>query len=270
MATRTLVAVLVSLLAAACNSAPRATQQEPAVAPPPATADKPGDKPADPKVADKAADETKQKAEEKQQKQKDLKKELQKKQRELDYARIEQGTGELDRTVRTMTVEAALQRTAADLEQARAALDLFLTEQKPRELEDKKISLDRSTYYAEESKDELAELVAMYEADEFAKTTKELVLKRGRRQLEMADRSLAISRREHREFEQHTLPQRERDLRRKVADAELERRKAEIEAEKAKVELQVAERKAKERGADLEEEIADLQEKLQKLAKESP
>jgi hypothetical protein len=63
-----------------------------------------------------------------------------------------------------------------------------------------------------------------------------------------------------------TQPQRERELRDKVVDAELERSKAEQESEKAKLELALQAQKHEQRLADLAEEIADLR---AELAKES-
>ncbi len=265
MVMRILLAGSVLFFLTACNTTPSA-----APAPEPAAAagqNAAAGKTADSKVADaKAAEELKAKADTRKQKQKDLRN----KRRDLDYARIEQQTGELDRRTRAVTVEAALLRTAAELEQARRSLDLFLSEQRPREVEDKKISLDRSIYRAEEAKEELGELVAMYEADEFAKTTKELVLKRGRRQAELAERDLAVTKRESVEFEQYSLPQRERELRQKVADGEVERKKVEFDAEKARLEVQIAERKAKERLTDLEEEIADLEKEIAELPEAAP
>ncbi|MCC7062358.1 MAG: hypothetical protein IT456_06100 [Planctomycetes bacterium] len=191
-------------------------------------------------------------------------KELNKKIRELAHARIEKETGAIDAKIRAGAVAAALQNATDELAEKQKALELFLGEQRSRELEEKKISLDRSAQRAEFAKDELGELVSMYENDEFAKTTKELVLKRGRRELEMADRSLAVERREFAEFEQHALPQRERELRRKVADAELERKKAEFEVDKAKLELALAAAKADESIAELEAEIVELREALAK------
>ena len=191
-------------------------------------------------------------------------KELNKKTRELAHARIEKETGAIDGRIRAGAVAAALQNTTDELAETRQALELFLGEQRPREVEEKKISLDRSAQRAEFAKDELGELVSMYENDEFAKTTKELVLKRGRRELEMAERSLAVERREFAEFEQHALPQRERELRRKVADAQLAHQKAELEAQKAKLELELAAAKVDESIAELQAEIAELQEALAK------
>jgi hypothetical protein len=169
--------------------------------------------------------------------------------------------------VRQWSIDAQLAKTAAELERAGQELDVFVKEVMPRELEQKRIQLDGSTYRAEHAKDELGELTAMYEADEFARTTKELVLKRGRRDLEMAERQLAVARKEIAHFENVAMPQRLRELQQKVADATLERRKAEADAGKAKLEFALAIRKAELRLADLEEDIAELQ---QGLAKDTP
>lgn len=208
----------------------------------------------------KVAEEKKQKEETRKQKQK----ELRTKQRELEYAKVEGRVADIDRHARAMVVEASLQRTANELDKAKSDLEVFLKELRPREIEEKKISLDQGIYRAEHSKDELNELVAMYEADEFARTTKELVLKRGRRDLEMAERSLGIAKRESAHLEAYVLPQRERELRQKVTDAELERHKAEMEAEKARIEAEIGVKKQADRVADLEEDVRDLQETLKK------
>jgi hypothetical protein len=259
MSLRTILTLVSCALISSCAAPPAATP-----APPAATAPAAADpaKAAAASAAEQAAAQ-KQKLDARRKQQKDLRQ----KQRELAHAKVEQQVEALDRRHRTMSVDAALERTGVDLEAARAELNAFLQDEKPRELEARRISLDGTVYRAEHSKDELAELTAMYEADEFARTTKELVLKRGRRDLELSDRRLAVERREFAHFEQFELPKRERELRHKVADAELARRKAELDVEKARFELDLADQKRTERLADLDEEIRELQEEL---AKESP
>lgn len=250
--------LLCLLLSTACQSSspgPAAATQGGAVPPGAATGA--------PAAAPSAEDQEKA-AKERAAQRKQKQKELRTKQRELASFRAEQEIAGHDRTARQLTVDAALVRTAAQLEQARQDLATFLAEVRPRELEERRIDLDRAIHRAEHQKDELGELTAMYEADEFARSTKELVLKRGRRELEMAERQLAVARKETTHFETVVLPQRERELRQKVADAELERRKAELEGEKARLEFALATRKAQERQADLEEDIAELSEALAK------
>lgn len=244
---------LFPFLLAACASAPTEGKQEPSAAASPAAESKSG---ADAKKA--AA-----------QKVKDAEKELKLKRRELDYAEIAVRTTGIDRQIRTMTFEADLARAEKELEKHRKNLEQHTKETAPREIEERKIAVDHSTYRAEEAKDELAELEAMYKADEFAKSTKELVIKRGRRGAEMADRSLAVARRELAEFESHTMPQRERELREHVADAERTLQKSRLEADKARIELDVAQRQTDDRVKDLKQELEDLEKKLEEAKQEA-
>ncbi|MCA8965818.1 MAG: hypothetical protein KDC48_13120, partial [Planctomycetes bacterium] len=95
----------------------------------------------------------------------------------------------------------------------------------------------------------------------------ELVLKRGRRELEIAERSLAVERQVLEHFEKVEVPKRLRELQRKTAEAEREHHKAEIEAAKQEHEAELAARKASDRIAELRTEIADLSRKLQEAAK---
>lgn len=264
---------LVSLLIPACASADvRATPAAPPtgapVTPPaqPAADTRPQD-PAEKAAADAKA---RQEADEKKaEEKKGLEKEVRNKLREIEYFTMEQQMAAIDRGVREQTMRLATERVARELAKAEKELELFEKEHKPREIDEHKISMDQQTHYAEEQKDEFGELEAMYKEDEFAKTTKELVLKRGRRQMEMAQRRLEIARREEAVWASHTLPERERDLRQKVEDAKFEAHKQQKEVEKAAIEFQMADRKAEERKADLRQELSDLEAKLAKLAKES-
>jgi len=214
--------------------------------------------------AQEAAEQAKAKAEAKAAARLQQQKDLRRKQHELAWLGVERQIAALDHRLRLHGAEQSQQRAARELAEAKRVLELFLTEQRPRELEERKISLERSVHRADHAKDEYGELVAMYEADEFAKSTKELVLKRGRRELELADRALAVARREFAEFEQHTAVARERELKQRVETAELERRKTDLEAEKVRAEQDLAERKFRVQQSELEEAIAELQTALAK------
>lgn len=253
----TVLALLAAWLSSSCTVvAPQAAEP---------VAQAPIAKPAD---AQKAESEKERKAEqEKKAEEKAAReKELRAKKREVEYAHIGLETAAIERQVRTLTVENLLQSARIDLEKAKRELELFLESTKPHELEEHQIQLDSQTYRAEEAKDEQAELESMYKDDEFAKKTKELVLRRGRRQVELADRSLAAARKEFEVLEQHTLPERERELRRKVETAELDLKKADLEQRKAALELDVQKRQAEDKLKDLEQEVKELE---QKIAKES-
>lgn len=195
----------------------------------------------------------------------DKQKQLQQKQRDLEYAKVEQENAAIDRQTRSLTLSAGLDKAKFELDKAKRALELFRTVEQPKELEERLISHQYAVNSADQAQDELAELEAMYQAEEFAKSTKELVIKRGRQRLELAQRSLAVSKTGLDLLKEHTLPDKLKDLERKVADAERDLKKVELEGRKADIELALAERKAKDRIADLERDIAELQQKLEKM-----
>lgn len=253
MSTPRASSFLFPFLLVACASHPSESKQDPSTAAPAVAEAKSGDD------AKKAAE----------QKVKDAEKEWKHKVRDLEYAEISVRTTAIDRQIRTMGFEAELARAEKDVEKHKKNLEQHTKETAPRELEERRIGVDHSVYRAEEAKDELAELESMYKADEFAKATKELVIKRGRRGVEMADRSLAVARRELAELENHTMPQRERELRDQLADAERTLQKARLEADKARIELDVAQRQADDRVADLKQEVEDLAKKLDEAKKEA-
>jgi hypothetical protein len=246
------LAVLLGL--AACSAVETSSADKPAAPAEPAA------KPA--KTPDEQKAEQDKKAEERAAKEK----ELRLKRRELDYAKVEQQTGDIDRQVRALAVEASLQKARLEAQKARKELDLFLSVQRQKDLDESKLGLDRMTWHAEHQKDELGELESMYKEEEFAKATKELVLKRGRRSMEAAERELQLQRTGNELLTKHTLPDRERDLRQKVADTALELQKAELEVQKARLEIDLGKRKAGERIEDLEREVQELTAKLAKDA----
>ncbi len=195
-----------------------------------------------------------------------LAKDLRAKERELGYLDADQLGSAIDREMRVQGAEHAVTAAQVELDKARHELELFLTHEKPTEIEERRISFASQTHYSEEAKDELAELEAMYQADEFAKTTKELVLKRGRRKVELAERNLAIAARNLEVLEKQTLPRKEEELKRKVADAERALQRATRDREKTMLELELTQRKTLDKRSDLVEEVAELKAKLAKVS----
>lgn len=120
-----------------------------------------------------------------------------------------------------------------DLAAAERELKVFLEVERKNEEAEARLELDENRYRVDHAKDELAELEAMYSQDEFAKTTKELVIKRGRRQLEIAEREMALADASFRHKTEHQWPERVRKLEAAVADARVEVETARLEAREA-------------------------------------
>ena len=124
----------------------------------------------------------------------------------------------------------------AEMKVARAerALTAFNVEAETR-LQSGQLGLKRSEISVQESVEELAELEQMYELDEFADTTKNLVVGRNRRQLELARERLEISRKEFAHLEVHELAEEQRSLAEKIETAEFELVQAQRDLESARL-----------------------------------
>jgi len=170
----------------------------------------------------------------------------------------------LEVEVAHISAEAALRKAEQELESARKGLDeqrreleYFKTVTMPVQLEQAQISHDRSTHRADESLDELRELESMYASEEFAEMTKELVLKRGRRSLELAKRSLEVSAMNMKGLREEELPKKQRALELELLEAEQKLARAETELEKTRIEARVSQMKSRQKIADAEKAVRD-------------
>jgi len=111
------------------------------------------------------------------------------KQREVLEARAALAVAESKSAHSIADAEADLLQAQRELAEAKAVA-AGLAPKTALALTEATIERDEASYQAEEAKAELGELEAMYQADEFAKLTKELVLQRGRRRLEVSQRRL--------------------------------------------------------------------------------
>jgi hypothetical protein len=170
-----------------------------------------------------------------------------KKAREVTYAKMELAIAQLDaeRELKDATLD--VERSRHDLEAAQRNLEHFQKVERALALEDQVIDLDRAKEQAHQQQQELEELMAMYKADEYAKLTKELVIQRGKFQMEMAQRSLELARKRAADREGHEWPTKERELSlalRKAQDG-LESSEAKLVKTKASTELELLRAKHK-------------------------
>ena len=105
----------------------------------------------------------------------------------------------------------ALSGAKSDLQDAERALEEHKAERQVR-LDEAQLDLDGSIGRAKDAELELAELQAMYDEEDFAEKTKELVLERGRRSLAHSKRRLVIAKERMRQLVEEELPGEERDL----------------------------------------------------------
>lgn len=92
-----------------------------------------------------------------------------------------------------------------DLQLAREELDHFVNVEMELSRAESELSLDRTRGRLDDSRAELQQLLDMYKDEEFAESTKELVITRGKRGIEQSERSLELAEMraaDKREFEQ--------------------------------------------------------------------
>ena len=178
----------------------------------------------------------------------------------IAIAKIEAEIGQISSDSAVKSAELDLERAKRELEEARRALDHFKGFTVPVEMEEAKMNHDRSVHRADEANDELRELESMYKTEEFAEMTKELVLKRGRRQLELAQRGLKVSETRLADKKDDELPRKERDLVDDHKKAEEKVAKQEIEVQKARLSAKVSAMKSAQKMEELERELKDAKE----------
>ncbi len=173
---------------------------------------------------------------------------------ELQIARMKNEDAERD-------VQIAMQKAERELTDARTALQIYRDVESTIAAEQRTLSVDRSRGRMEDDQAELAELEAMYAQEDFAQSTKEIVLTRGRRSLEHSRRALQIDEAEAQLEKTHEHPKKLRDLERAAEKAERELAKTRRDAELGTLERRVKLEKA-------EFGLSELQRELEKLEKE--
>jgi hypothetical protein len=174
---------------------------------------------------------------------------LKKKEREVDDARLQL-------TIAKQETQAAERKAKDDVEEAeytlgkaKEALDHFQKVTRGLELSRADLGFDRAKQRAEESKAELEELMSMYKKEDFAALTKELVLTRGQKNLEFANRALEQERIEQAATRDVELPRKEKDLQLALHKAENKLREEKADQQKLTNENELKMRKA-ERAVD--------------------
>jgi hypothetical protein len=166
--------------------------------------------------------------------------ELLKKQRELDYARIGLEIARFDAENAERSDVVALEAAERELAAAKAERENFVSVARALELDERVLGLDRSRQNALESEQELAELEAMYAQEEFAGTTKELVITRGRARLAMAKRDFVLSERRLEQLRSFEHQKRERELNERVTKAEQGAADAHAKRDKGRMERKLS------------------------------
>lgn len=150
----------------------------------------------------------------------------------------------------------AFDKAGRAMKVAAEALANFKAHTEPSAVESAKISLKSAQDSATHAADEYKELVAMYKADEFAEMTKELVLKRSRSRMALADRRLEVQKKALANLQKFTHPTKQAELQGKLADANAALSAATAARGQAELEARIATMKAEFKAAELVHDLA--------------
>ena len=144
------------------------------------------------------------------------------------------------------------------LAEARRDLELFHQFGRPEMIHNAERGLAFSESSLLDAKAELEQLTILYEGSELEDGTDELVLERGRRSLERAQKALEQQRRDHRKAMEIEIPKQAKDLERAVSEAQRDLERGELEST-------IAEMRADLEHAEMERDLNQMQEELEEL-----
>jgi hypothetical protein len=130
----------------------------------------------------------------------------------LKTARAKLELAELSAQRSLAEAEQALREAERELAEAQQKMAAFTQVDRPQRQGKAELAIKRAQYDLEEAQAELAELEAMYAEEQFAAMTKELVLQRGRRALEVATLDLELERLSTSHVLEHELPMEQGEL----------------------------------------------------------
>ena len=174
----------------------------------------------------------------------------------IDVAERELALAELDSQRKIMAAEASLAGAQFKLDQARTALEHFNGPESQAQLKTAAIGLQSSANRLQEATDELAEIKAMYAADDFAKSAEELVVARSERNLALATERYQAQKASYDHLQNGTLPTKRASLEQAVRAAEIEVRKAEMSLAHTRESLALSHDKKQHELEELREKLA--------------
>lgn len=192
--------------------------------------------------------------------------ELAKKKFDLECLRLDLEIKKLSLASDERSSERAIADAERELRDAREKLQAFTSHERPHKLDDGRLDLDQTEQRRKEEQAELDELKAMYDQEDLASLTKELVMDRGRKSLEFAQRRLDLQARSYDHLKTVEVPREQRELEEAVQKAERDLAEARDKAAKGKLEARLELMKAEREIADAEKAIAKLEKKLQAKA----
>jgi len=138
---------------------------------------------------------------------------------------------ELSGTIGLMEAERSVESAQRAVADAEAELEKLTGYTAPRRVAQAELGLERSAGRLDDARAELQQIIQMYEGEEFAESSKELVINRSRRGVELSERSVELERQALKHLETVELPRDFEAAQDKVAGAQHKLRVAEMRLE---------------------------------------
>lgn len=180
----------------------------------------------------------------------ELQQEIAAAQRELELARAQAELARLES-------EGDELKAAQGLEAAQAALVAFETFEQQARIAAGELKLKQEQDGADDARDEMNQLAALYGMGDLADKTAEIVLRRAQRGLDRAEESLRLARADHLQMVNVALPREQIELRAEVRADEFELRRIEMQRRVHEIENRNAVAALEDKLANLKQDLAD-------------
>ena len=223
------------------------------------------------RVDDKA--EAKEKAAEVAEQEAEHAREIAKLERELVIAEMRLAKTRMEGEHAELARQVNLARLERELVLERERQRIFEEREVPARIQRAELGIQRSEDNLREAQEEMQQLELMYGADDFADQTKEIVLDRGRRELERTQRDLEIDRQEHATLLDRTIPLERAEHAAGVEEKEAAlakgQRDAEAEALGARIDVMAGESELARLRADMEAQQRKIERQREKRGQSS-
>ncbi len=228
----------------------------------------PDEKPAEP--ADEADGEKKERKKREKQADEDATdaRKLAKLDRDVDLARAKLHRAQMARRQAATQNEVALAKAQRELELQQQRFATFGERSVPNRISWAQLRLTRAEDGLKETREELAQLEAVYAEEEFADGTKEIVLDRGRRRLERSKRDVELRREDYAILTEKTIPAETVDQELKLEQKVQALAKARREAEASELDKKIGLHGAENGVAKLEDDIQAHSEEMARRQRE--
>lgn len=192
---------------------------------------------------------------------------IEKKERELRIAELELEIAKQKAQSAAASDRVSVAEAEQALAQAERDLAHFHDVEAPAKLANKQLSLDSSEFRLQESRQEQEQMEAEYGphlTDEQARKTGEIVIWRGQKRIEFAERNLELSRRSFADLKGYELMTRDEELELKLSQKREALARAREKAERGQLENLVSVTKAENRIDLLHYELGKLRESAEK------